>query len=42
MNSTLAAATHSGGAVMFQVTLAAGVGPSTLSALAVTVENNKN
>ena len=33
LNSTLTDATHCG-AVVFQVTLAAGVGPSTLSALA--------
>ena len=39
LNSTLTDVTHSGGAVVFQVTLAVGVGPSTLSALAVTVES---
>ena len=38
LKSTLTDATHSGGAVVFQVTLAAGVGPSTLSALTVTVD----
>ena len=38
LNSTLTDATHSGGTVMFQVTLAPGVGPPTLSALTVTVE----
>ena len=38
-NSTLTDATHCGGTVVFQVTLAAGVGPSTLSALTVTVES---
>ena len=38
LKSTLTAATHSGGTVVLQVTLAAGVEPSTLSALAVTVE----
>ena len=38
-NSTLTDVTHCGGAVVFQFTLAAGVGPSTFSALAVTVED---
>ena len=37
LNSTLTDATHCGGTVVLQVTLAAGVGPSTLSALTVTV-----
>ena len=41
-NSTLTDATHSGGAVVLQVTLAAGVGPSTLSAFTVTVEVSEN
>ena len=39
LKSTLTDATHSGGTVVLQVTLAAGVGPSTLSALTVTVES---
>ena len=38
LNSTLTDATHSGGTVVLQVTLTAGVGPSTLSALTVTVD----
>ena len=42
LNSTLTDVTHSGGTVMFQVTLVAGVRPSTLSALTVTVEGSKN
>ena len=42
LNSTLTDATHSGGTVVFQVTLTAGVGPSTLSALAVTLLENEN
>ena len=37
LKSTLTDATHSGGTVVLQVTLAAGVGPSTLSALTLTV-----
>ena len=37
LNSTVTDVTHSGGAVVLQVTLAAGVGPSTLSAPTVTV-----
>ena len=36
---TLTNATHSGGAVVLQVTLAPGVEPLTLSALTVTVES---
>ena len=39
LNTTLTDVTHSGGAVVLQVTLAAGVEPSTLSALTVTVED---
>ena len=39
LNSTLTDATHTGGIVVLQVTLTAGVEPSTLSALAVTVES---
>ena len=39
LNSTLTDVTHSGGAVVLQVTLTAGVEPSTLSALTVTVES---
>ena len=39
LNSTLTDFTHSGGIVVFQVTLALGVEPPTLSALAVTVES---
>jgi len=39
LKSTLTDATHSGGAVVLQVTLTASVGPSTLSALTVTVES---
>ena len=42
LNSTLTDVTHSGGTVVLQVTLAAGVGPSTLSALAVTLEESEN
>ena len=38
---TLTDATHCGGAVVLQVTLAAGVEPFTLSALTVTVESAK-
>jgi len=39
LNSTVAYATHSGGTVVFQATLAPGVEPSTLSALTVTLPN---
>ena len=39
LNSILTDATHSGGTVVLQVTLTAGVGPSTISALTVTVES---
>ena len=39
LKSTVTDVTHSGGAVVLQVTLAAGVGPSTLSALTVTLES---
>ena len=39
LKSTLTDVTHSGGAVVLQVTLTAGVGPSTLSALTLTVES---
>ena len=38
LKSTLTDVTHCGGAVVLQVTLAAGVGASTLSALTVTVD----
>ena len=37
LKSTLTDATHCGGTVVLQVTLTAGVGASTLSALAVTL-----
>ena len=37
LKSTLTDVTHSGGTVVLQVTLTAGVGPSTLSALTVTL-----
>ena len=37
---TLTAVTHSSGTVVLQVTLAAGVGPSTLSAITVIVEES--
>ena len=42
VNSTVADATHSGGTVVLQVTLAPGVEPSSLSALTVTlyIENS--
>ena len=39
LKSTLTEVTHSGGTVVLQVTLTAGVEPSTLSALTVTVES---
>ena len=39
LNSTLTDVTHCGGAVVFQFTLTAGVGPSTLSAFTVTFES---
>ena len=39
LNSTITDVTHCGGAVVLQVTLTAGVEPSTLSALTVTVED---
>ena len=39
LKSTLTDVTHSGAAVVLQVTLTAGVGPSTLSAFTVTVES---
>ena len=39
LNSTLTDVTHSGGVVVLQVTLAAGVELSTLSAFTVTVDN---
>ena len=39
LKSTLTDATHWGGAVVFQVTLTAGAGPATLSALTVTVKD---
>ena len=39
LKSTVTDVTHSGGIVVLQLTLAAGVEPSTLSALAVTVES---
>ena len=39
LKSTLTDVTHCGGAVVLQVTLAAGVEPSTLSALTVTVKD---
>ena len=40
LNSTVTDATHSGGIVVFQVTLAAGVEPFTLSALTVMESEN--
>ena len=39
LNSILTDATHSDGTVVLQVTRAPGVGPSTLSTLAVTVKS---
>ena len=39
LNSTVTDATHSGGTVVLQVTLAPGVGPSSLTALTVTVRS---
>jgi len=42
LNSTVTDATHSGGTVVLQVTLAPGVEPSTLSALTVTVWSEKS
>ena len=41
LNSTVTDATHSGGAVVLQVTLTPGAEPSSLSALAVTVRYEK-
>ena len=41
LKSTLTDVTHSDSIVVLQVTLAAGVGPSTLSALTVTVLDKK-
>ena len=42
LNSTLTDVTHCGGIVVYQVTLTAGVGPSTLSALTVTTVKSEN
>ena len=42
LNSTVTDATHSGGAVVLQVTLAPGVESSSLSALTVTVWSEKS
>ena len=42
LKSTLTDATHPSGAVVLQVTLAAGVGPSTLSPFTVTVDREKS
>ena len=42
LNSTVTDATHSGGAVVLQVTLAPGVEPSSLTALTVTVRNENS
>ena len=42
LNCTLTDVTHSGVTVVLQVTLAAGVGPFTLSAPTVTVEESEN
>ena len=39
LNSTVTDATHSGGTVVLQVTLAPGVEPSSLTALTVTVRS---
>ena len=42
LKSTLTDVTHSGGIVVLQVTLTAGVGRSTLSALTVTLLESEN